>query len=76
MSKKEADAFTRATIHGTEIDDIYRKKEAVDFSRVGKMKDGSLAKLILVEGAPGIGKTTFAWEVCRKWASGSSVAAS
>ena len=70
VSKKEADEFTRATIHGTEIDDIYRKKEAVDFSRVGKMKDGSLAKLILVEGAPGIGKTTFAWEVCRKWASG------
>ena len=70
VSKKKADEFTRATIHGTEIDDIYRKKEAVDFSRVGKMKDGSLAKLILVEGAPGIGKTTFAWEVCRKWASG------
>ena len=70
VSKKEADEFTRATIHGTEIDDIYRKKEAVDFSRVGKTEDGSLAKLILVEGAPGIGKTTFAWEVCRKWASG------
>ena len=70
VSKKKADEFTRATIHGTEIDDIYQKKEAVDFSRVGKLKDGSLAKLILVEGAPGIGKTTFAWEVCRKWASG------
>ena len=26
--------------------------------------------LILVEGAPGIGKTTFAWKVCRKWAKG------
>ena len=70
VTKKEADEFTRATIHGTEIDDIYRKKEAVDFNRVGKMEDGSLAKLILVEGAPGIGKTTFAWEVCRKWARG------
>ena len=70
VSKKEADECTWATIHGTEIDEIYQKKEAVDFSRVGKMKDGSLAKLILVEGAPGIGKTTFAWEVCRKWANG------
>ena len=70
VSKKEADEFTRATIHRTEIDDIYRKKEAVDFNRVGKMKDGLLANLILVEGAPGIGKTTFAWEVCRKWAHG------
>ena len=24
-------------------------------------------KLVLVEGAPGIGKSTFAWELCRKW---------
>ena len=70
MSKREADEFTRATLHGTEIDNIYQKKEAVDFSKVGKREDGSLAKLILVEGAPGIGKTTFAWEVCRKWANG------
>ena len=70
VSKREADEFTRATIHGTEIDNIYQKKEAVDFSKVGKREDGSLAKLILVEGAPGIGKTTFAWEVCRKWANG------
>ena len=70
VTKREADEFTRETIHGTEIDNIYQKKEAVDFSKVGKGKDGSLAKLILVEGAPGIGKTTFAWEVCRKWANG------
>ena len=70
VSKREADEFTRATIHGTEIDNIYRKKKAIDFRKVGKREDGSLAKLILVEGAPGIGKTTFAWEVCRKWANG------
>ena len=69
-SKREADEFTWAKIHGTEIDDVYQKKEAMDFRRVGRMEDGSLAQLILVEGAPGIGKTTFAWEVCRKWASG------
>ena len=70
VTKREADEFTRETLHGTEIDNIYQKKEAVDFSKVGKREDGSLAKLILVEGAPGIGKTTFAWEVCRKWANG------
>ena len=22
---------------------------------------------LLIEGAPGIGKSTFAWEVCQKW---------
>ena len=24
-------------------------------------------RFILVEGPPGIGKSTFAWEVCRRW---------
>ena len=24
-------------------------------------------RLVLIEGAPGIGKSTFAWELCRKW---------
>ena len=27
-------------------------------------------RLILVEGAPGVGKSTFAWEFCRKWMNG------
>ena len=27
----------------------------------------NILKLVLIEGAPGIGKSTFAWELCRKW---------
>ena len=69
MSKEQADAFTKSTIHGN-IDDICKKKQAVDFTRIGKKEDGTPAKLILVEGAPGIGKSTFSWKVCRKWAKG------
>ena len=33
-------------------------------------EDGVLPKFVLVEGAPGVGKSTFAWEACRKWAEG------
>ena len=33
-------------------------------------KDGSPPKIVVVQGAPGIGKSTFAWKFCRKWAKG------
>ena len=69
VSKQQADEFTKCTLHGN-IDDICKKKQAVDFTQIGRKKDGTPAKLILVEGAPGIGKTTFSWKVCRKWAKG------
>ena len=69
VSKQQADKFTKHTIHGN-IDDICKIKQAVDFTQIGRKEDGSLAKLILVEGAPGIGKTTFSWKACRKWAKG------
>ena len=33
-------------------------------------KDGSPPKIVVVQGAPGIGESTFAWKFCRKWAKG------
>ena len=33
-------------------------------------KDGSPPKTVVVQGAPGIGKSTFAWKFCHKWAKG------
>ena len=67
VSKEQADEFTKSTLHGN-IDDICKEKQAVDFTQIGKQEDGTPAKLILIEGAPGIGKSTFSWKVCRKWA--------
>ncbi len=30
-------------------------------------RGGGKIRLVFMEGAPGIGKSTFCWELCRKW---------
>ena len=69
ISKKMSNEFTKASIHGN-IDDIVCEKHPMEFHQIAKMDEGSWPKLILVEGAPGVGKSTFAWKLCRKWCKG------
>ena len=69
ITKPEAYQFTRATIHGN-IDDIKQSKRATDIDQIAQLPDDSQPKCILVEGAPGVGKSTFAWKLCRKWGKG------
>ena len=69
VSRASADEFTKATIRGN-CDDIFQTKKRIDFDQLAPTKDGESAQLILVEGAPGIGKSTFAWEACRRWGAG------
>ena len=68
FSHEEADEFTRATLHGG-IDQICQKKEKVRLEDIFATEEDheSSLKCILVEGPPGIGKSTIAWELCRKW---------
>ena len=44
--------------------------EPIEITDIGKCTNYStkLAHSILVEGAPGVGKSTFAWEMCQRWA--------
>ena len=72
ITKREADQFTRATIRGN-IDDIKKSKRNTDIGQIAQLPDGSQPKCILVEGAPGVGKSTFAWKLCRKWGKGKSL---
>ena len=69
ITKREAKQFMEATIHGN-IDDIKKSKRAMDISQIAQLPDGSQPKCILVEGAPGVGKSTLAWKLCRKWGKG------
>ena len=70
ISKEESVELTKASIHGN-IDDIFSDKHPMEFNQTAKkLADGSWPKLILVEGAPGVGKSTFAWKLCRKWSKG------
>ena len=67
MNSFELDEFTRDTIHGN-IDDIFNRKEAIDITEVAKQQeDGTLQNCVLIEGAPGVGKTTLACILCKRW---------
>ena len=66
ITKREVDEFTKATIHGN-IDDIKMSKRGMNIDQIAH---GSQQNCILVEGAPGVGKSTLAWKLCRKWGKG------
>ena len=67
IDPEQRDEFTRQTLHGG-VDQILRSKKPLKIEDLLTPEDsGRQVKFILVEGPPGIGKSTFAWEVCRRW---------
>ncbi|MGJ8945956.1 NACHT domain-containing protein, partial [Salmonella enterica subsp. enterica serovar Kentucky] len=51
------------------IDDILRKKVPVELENIFKETKGQHRK-ILIEGAPGCGKSTLSQHICHQWAEG------
>ena len=51
------------------LDQIIQDTEVtpIELSDLLKTSDGSQPRCVIVQGAPGIGKSTFAWKACRKW---------
>ena len=62
------DAFVRMSISG-KVDDILRAKIPVELKDIlGSTFHGG--EIVLVEGAPGSGKSTFTIHICKKWGRG------
>ena len=69
--KSEYDKITEAMVRHGNVDVIKEKKCPIDINKIAaNLPVGDLEKVILVEGAPGVGKSTFAWEFCRRWERG------
>ena len=67
ISRDQADKFTRATLHHG-IDEILAEKEPTTMEDILKpLKGQSKVSCVLVEGPPGVGKSTFAWQLCQRW---------
>ena len=69
MTDRDKNEMIMDRLHGY-VDAIQKKRTKLNFSNVCKCEDGSIAHSVLVEGAPGVGKTTFAFELCKQWARG------
>ncbi len=71
ITKEEAEELTTATFHGN-IDKIVKRKRKrpIKIEHVLQTESGQRPKCVLVEGGPGVGKTTFSWEVCKRWGKG------
>ena len=62
----DADEFSKSTLRGS-VDDIFRAKEPMDLEDVIQPEGLMGMKRVLIEGSPGVGKSTFALELCKAW---------
>ena len=69
--RTEYDEITEAMVRDGNVDVIEGRKCPIDMNEIAaNLPEEALEKVILVEGAPGVGKSTFAWEFCRRWERG------
>ena len=69
VTTDELHQFMLATLNKG-VDTILETKAPVDMEQLMDTKPGEKQQCILVEGAPGVGKTTLSWEICKRWAEG------
>ena len=62
------DDMVRLMLRGR-VSDVVKQKTPVKLEDIFQ-KDSAERKVILIEGGAGLGKSTLAWHVCQKWATG------
>ena len=68
-TKDPDEKMTKRLVRG-DLEKVKKTRTPIELTDIANMKDGSRPKCILVQGAPGSGKTMFSWEVCRRWGQG------
>ena len=69
ISTEEQHKFMLATLNKG-VDTILETKAPVEIEQLMDTKPGVKQQCVLVEGAPGVGKTTLSWEICKRWSEG------
>lgn len=69
IETREQHEFMLASLHG-DIDQILETKDPIEIGALLDSPPGKKQHCVLVEGAPGVGKTTLSWEICREWGEG------
>ena len=72
VERSEFDEFTKSTLRGDPDDVVYRKHhmEEIEVGHPTQWTSRTQPRLVLIEGAPGVGKTTFSEQFCYKWSQG------
>ena len=61
------DEYIGHTLQGNVKQVLHRRREISIEQILEPVKGQNKPRLVLMEGVPGIGKSTLAWELCRKW---------